>query len=90
MLITVYVQPGAKKTETAGLHDGKLKIRLNAPPVDGGANKELINFISKSLNLKKSDVKIHSGEKSRIKTLEISREIDEKRLYDLLSQHKLP
>lgn len=84
MLITVYVQPGAKKTETAGLHDGKLKIRLNAPPVDGGANKELINFISKSLNLKKSDVKINSGEKSRIKTLEILANIDEKDFYRLL------
>lgn len=84
MLITVYVQPGAKKTETAGFHDGKLKIRLNAPPVEGSANKELINFISKSLNLKKSEVRIHSGEKSRIKTLEIMGGVDEKELYESL------
>ena len=90
MLLTVYVQPGAKRTETAGFHDGKLKIRLNAPPVDGSANRELLSFISKSLNLKKSEVRIYSGEKSRVKTLEISGEVDEKRVYELLMQNELP
>lgn len=87
MLITVYVQPGAKKTETAGLHDGNLKIRLNAPPVDGSANKELINFVSRSLKLRKNQVKIFSGEKSRIKTLEIFSDISEQEVCEKLSNN---
>ena len=42
ILLFCHLQPGARKTEFAGLHDGRIKIRINAPPVDGKANLLLI------------------------------------------------
>jgi hypothetical protein len=71
MKLSVYVQPGAKKTEHSGMHDGRPKIRLNAPPVDGAANDELVKFVAKTLKLPKSSVRLVSGHASRLKTLEI-------------------
>ena len=71
MNLSVYIQPGAKKTEISGEHDGKLKIRVCAPPVEGAANEALVKFISKTLGTSKSKVRIISGEKSRHKTLQI-------------------
>ncbi|TCK62092.1 DUF167 domain-containing protein [Seleniivibrio woodruffii] len=74
MKLSIYVQPGAKKTEHSGMHDGRPKIRLNAPPVDGAANEELIRFVAKTLGLSKSSVRLVSGHASRLKTLEIDAE----------------
>jgi uncharacterized protein (TIGR00251 family) len=61
--------PGASKTEFAGVKDGRLRIRLAAAPEDGKANAELINFLSKSLNCPKRELRFLSGEKSRLKTI---------------------
>jgi len=77
MRLSVYIQPGAKKTETAGMHDGMIKIRISSPPVEGAANKALIKFISKKLKISKNSVKIASGEKSRNKILEIESDAEE-------------
>lgn len=74
MKLAVYVQPGAKKTELSGLFDGRPKIRICAPPVDGAANDELIRFVSKILKISKSSVRLVSGQTSRLKTLEIDAE----------------
>lgn len=71
MNLSVYVQPGAKKTEVSGTHDGKVKIRVCAPPVEGAANKALLKFLSKTLGLSGSGVKLVSGDKSRHKTVSI-------------------
>ena len=71
MKLSVYVQPGAKKTEISGMHDGKIKIRVCAPPVEGAANEVLVKFLSKQLKISKSGIKIISGEKSRHKIVEI-------------------
>ena len=69
--LTLHIQPGAKKTEFAGLHGDALKIRLAAPPVDGKANEALIRFVADSLGLAKSNVNLKSGHASRRKVLEI-------------------
>jgi hypothetical protein len=69
--LTLHIQPGAKKTEFAGLHGDALKIRLAAPPVDGKANEALIRFIAETLGLTKSNVDLKSGQTSRRKVLEI-------------------
>lgn len=71
MRLDLYIQPGAKKTEMSGLHDGKVKIRICAPPVEGAANKALVKFLSKTLGISQSKINIISGEKSRNKTLQI-------------------
>jgi len=67
--LMVHVQPGAKSTQLSGLHGDRLKIRLNAPPVDGKANRRLIAFISEIFRVPKSSVSIDKGESSRHKTL---------------------
>jgi hypothetical protein len=69
--LTLHIQPGAKKTEFAGLHGDALKIRLAAPPVDGKANEALIKFVAETLKLPKSAVNLKSGQTSRRKVLEV-------------------
>jgi len=71
-IFTVYLQPGARKSEIAGLHDGHIKIRIKAPPIDGKANSALIDFLSAFLEVPKSSVSILSGEKSRLKKVSIA------------------
>jgi len=69
--LTLDIQPGAKKTEFAGLHGDALKIRLSAPPVDGKANEALIKFVAETLKLPRSAVNLKSGQTSRRKVLEL-------------------
>jgi len=69
--LTLHIQPGAKKTEFAGLHGDALKIRLAAPPVDGKANEALVKFVAGVLRLPKSAVNLKSGQTSRRKVLEV-------------------
>jgi uncharacterized protein len=61
--------PGASKTELAGVKDGRLRIRLAAAPEDGKANAELLNFLSKTLDCPKRDLRLLCGEKSRLKAI---------------------
>jgi uncharacterized protein len=61
--------PGASKTELAGIKDGRLRIRLAAAPEDGKANAELLNFLSKTFDCPKRDLRLISGEKSRLKII---------------------
>jgi uncharacterized protein (TIGR00251 family) len=69
--LTLHVQPGARRTEVAGLYGDALKIRLAAPPVDGKANAALIEFIATRLGLPKTAVRLAAGRSSRRKILEI-------------------
>lgn len=70
--LTLHIQPGAKKSEFAGLHGDALKIRLAAPPVDGKANAALSEFVADRLGLARSAVRLKSGQTSRRKILEVS------------------
>lgn len=72
VILRLHIQPGAKKTEIAGLHGEALKIRLAAPPVDGKANACLIEFLARQLGVAKSAVELVSGETSRAKRVRIS------------------
>ncbi len=67
--IHIHAQPGAKRTEVAGLHGDCVKLRLASPPVDGKANACLIEFIARRLGVKKSQVSITRGTSSRRKTV---------------------
>jgi uncharacterized protein (TIGR00251 family) len=66
--ILIYAQPGAKSMEAVGIHDGRLKIRLNAPPIDGRANDALQKFLAKQFHVLTKNVRLISGEKHRRKT----------------------
>ncbi|MBI5871334.1 MAG: YggU family protein [Actinobacteria bacterium] len=68
-LLLVRVSPGARKSEIMGEAGGRLRIRLQAPPVEGKANRELTRFVARELELKKNRVTLAAGEKSREKTL---------------------
>ena len=70
--IVVYCQPGAKQTQCVGLHDGKPKIQLKAPPVDGAANKALIAFLSVLCGVPKSAISIELGTSGRTKRVEVA------------------
>jgi uncharacterized protein len=70
--IVVYCQPGAKQTQCVGLHDGKPKIQLKAPPVDGAANKALIGFLSEVFGVPKSAIRIELGASGRTKRVEVA------------------
>jgi uncharacterized protein (TIGR00251 family) len=71
VLLHLYVQPKSSKTRVIGLYDGLLKIGVTSPPVDGKANRELINFLAKCLKIPKSDIILKSGKQSRRKTFRI-------------------
>jgi uncharacterized protein len=67
--VRIHVQPRARRSELAGIHNGALKIKVLAPPVDDAANRAIIEFFSGLLDISKSSIRIMSGQKSRDKTL---------------------
>ena len=71
MELRVRVIPNAKKTGFAGFRDGELVLRLNAPPLEGKANKAAIEYVSRYFGVPRSAVMLVSGEKSRHKIFQI-------------------
>ena len=67
--IQIQAQPGAKRTEVAGLYGDCLKVRLASPPVDGKANECLIEFLAERLGVKRGQVTITRGLSSRRKNV---------------------
>jgi uncharacterized protein len=70
-LLDVRVQPRASRTEFAGRFGDRLKIRLNAPPVDGRANMALLAFIAEACGLPKARVSLESGQTGRDKRVRL-------------------
>ena len=77
IVLTLHVQPGARRTEVAGTHgvgtQMRLKIRLAAPPVDGKANAELLGFLAEAFGVPRRDVTLVRGDASREKIVRIVR-----------------
>ena len=71
VIFKIKVQPGVPKNEIVGVQGDALRIRINAPPVKGKANKALISFLTDKLGVKKSEVEIISGHTSRIKKIKV-------------------
>jgi uncharacterized protein (TIGR00251 family) len=69
--LTIRVQPRASRTELAGLHGDAIRIRLQAPPVDGAANEALVAFLAEHLGVPRRQVRLVSGHASRTKVVEI-------------------
>ena len=65
VFIRIRLQPRSSKDSLDGAQGGSLKVRLTAPPVEGEANRALIEFLSKLLKIKKSSFEIDAGFKSR-------------------------
>ena len=71
VLLEILVQPRASRTRVVGEHDGRLKIQLAAPPVDGEANAALVEFLAAALRVRKGDVRIERGDTGRRKTVRV-------------------
>ena len=71
LILSLYIQPGAKRTEAVGLHGDALKIKLAAPPVGGAANDTLLKFLAEIFCVPLRQVKLKHGVKSRRKVVEI-------------------
>ena len=84
-IVSVRVQPRASKDELAGEMAGALKIRLRAPAVENHANDALIEFLAELLKTPRSAVRILSGDRSRIKRIEI-RGVTVQQIHALLKQ----
>ena len=72
IVFTARVVPRASKSEIVGAHDGALKIRLAAPPVEGAANEELIKTLAKYFDVNKNAVEIVSGATAKTKQIRIA------------------
>jgi uncharacterized protein (TIGR00251 family) len=72
VILELHVQPGAARSEFAGRHGSRLKLRLAARAVDGRANEALIAFLAAYYGVTKNRVRIVSGLKSRQKRVEIA------------------
>lgn len=71
-ILSLHVQPGAKRSEVVGEHGGALKIRVASPPVDGRANEALIAFLAERLGVAKASFKLLAGDSSRKKRIAVS------------------
>ena len=82
-VVAVHAQPGAKRSEISGLHGGRLKVRIAAPPLEGRANEALIDFLAQRLGLSRSKLRVLKGLQGRTKLVEIAdTEIDPTRLLE--------
>ena len=70
-LISCLATPRASRNALCAWHDGRLKVALTAPPVDGEANKVLVKFMAEVLNVSKSSVSVASGQTGRRKVLAV-------------------
>jgi uncharacterized protein len=71
LIFTVRVVPRASRTEIIGEYDGALKVKLNSPPVDGEANKELIRLLAKTFAVSQNEIQIISGQTSKTKQVKV-------------------
>ena len=75
LVLALHVQPGAARTEVAGVHgaegDVRLKVRLAAPPVDGKANAELLRFLAEAFGVPVRQVSLLRGATSRQKSVRV-------------------
>ncbi len=71
LILTLYIQPGAKRTEAVGLHGDALKLKLAAAPVDGKANTALVDYLAECFAVRRNQVVLKQGEKSRRKIVMI-------------------
>jgi len=84
--LRVRIQPRACRNEIAGTHGNALKIRLTAPPIEDRANRQLLDFLSELLDLRKDQVSILTGLHSRTKTVGIL-QLTESEIVDRIAQY---
>lgn len=81
MIIRAKATPNAKQSQWMGWESGPLlgpllRVKIQSPPIDGKANKELRQFLAKNLNTQKAKIRLIKGVTSRIKTFEVPDDVD--------------
>jgi uncharacterized protein (TIGR00251 family) len=71
LVLEVRVQPRASRSEFAGLHGDRVRVRLQAPPVDGRANAALVEFLAAAFGVPRARVSIEHGLAGRDKRVRI-------------------
>ncbi len=77
LLLQVRVQPRASRSRLDGIEGGLLHLRVGAPPVDGGANRAVVELLAATLGIARGRVSIARGEGSRAKRIRIADAADE-------------
>jgi len=70
--LDILVQPRASRAKIGPMHDGRLKVAVTAPPVDGEANAAVVELIARRLGIARGDIEVIAGAGSRRKTLRIA------------------
>ena len=70
--VDILVQPRASRAKIGPMHDGRIKIAVTAPPVDGEANAAVIELLARRLGIARGNIEIVAGAGSRRKTLKIA------------------
>jgi hypothetical protein len=70
--IDILVQPRASRAKIGPVHDGRLKVAVTSPPVDGEANAAVIELLAKTLGVAKRAIEVVAGTSSRRKTVRIT------------------
>lgn len=71
-LLKLHVTPRGSRNEVIGWRNDTLCVKITAPPVEGAANAAIVKFIADALGIRKSQIELVSGEKSREKTLRVT------------------
>jgi uncharacterized protein (TIGR00251 family) len=69
--LKIKVEPRSSKSEVVGPYGDALKVKLKSPPVEGKANKELVEVLAREFGISKKDVEIISGQASKNKTVRL-------------------
>ena len=72
IIFKVQVVPRASRSEIVGEHNGALRVRIAAPPVDGAANEELVRLLARALRVPRSAVEISAGHSAKLKTVRVA------------------
>lgn len=88
--IKIHAKPGSKQNAITDLADEGVGVQIAAPPIDGEANTELIKYLSGVLKLRKSDLSLDRGSKSREKTVLVDKtaNISVDRVRELIEHEK--
>ena len=78
--------PRASRSELVGEHDGALRVRIAAAPVDDAANNELVRLLAHALNVARGAVEITAGHSARLKTVRVSG-LESSALTKLIAPH---
>jgi uncharacterized protein (TIGR00251 family) len=82
--VDILVQPRASRARIGPMHDGRIKVAVTAPPVDGEANAAVIELFARRLGIARGSVEIVAGASSRRKTLKLA-DVTARQIEELLA-----